>query len=450
VSAVLPRRRAGSRSASARLPRLPYGWPVVALFGLFPVWWALGLAGFIWVILAVPMAFSLLIRERVRAPKGFGLWMLFLFWMLASGVMLDEGIRWIPFLFRAGQYFSATILFLYIFNAPRNLLDDRTVIMSMVALWVVTVVGGYLGILLAGYTFGTPVEMLLPASIASNAYVQTMVHPGFGQIAEFLGYPWPRPNAPFEYTNDWGASFALLMPIVILAFRRYRTTLARNFMRLMVVLSLVPLVVSMNRGLWLSLSLGIIFAGFRFAAQGRTKPLASMMLGVAIIGLILGFSPLRGLIEQRFEHQHSNQGRLTLYTQATAGVLESPMLGYGSPQPNDNPNFPSVGTQGQLWLLLYSHGFPGALLFVSWYGLVAWRLRRGRDDLNLWMQVVVVISIIQLAFYGQVPAQLHITFAAMALGLRALLPDEAAQPRPSEVRRPKGGRALVAPGPTRP
>jgi hypothetical protein len=85
-------------------------------------------------------------------------------------------------------------------------------------------------------------------------------------------------------------------------------------------------------------------------------------------------------------------------------------------------------------------------LFVSWYVLVAWRLRRGRDNLNLWMQVVVVISIIQLAFYGQVPAQLHITFAAMALGLRALLPGEAAERRPSEVVRRRGARALVAPG----
>jgi hypothetical protein len=84
-----------------------------------------------------------------------------------------------------------------------------------------------------------------------------------------------------------------------------------------------------------------------------------------------------------------------------------------------------------------------------WYLLVAWRLRRGRDDLNLWMQVVVVIAIIQLAFYGQVPAQLHITFAAMALGLRALLPEEQAEPRRSDVHGPQRARALAAPG-TRP
>ena len=441
MSSVALRRRA-ARPWAARV-RLPYGWPVVALFGLFPLWWALGLAGFIWVILAVPMAMSLVMRSRVRAPRGFGIWLLFLFWMLASGVMLDEGIRWIPFLFRAGQYFSATILLLYIYNAPRSLLSDRRVILSMVALWVVTVIGGYLGIVLAGHSFATPVERLLPRGIASNAYVQTMVHPGFGQVAAFLGYPWPRPNAPFEYTNDWGASFALLMPFVLLAFRRYRGALGRNFMRGMVVASIVPLVVSMNRGLWLSLSLGIIYAGFRLAAQGRTRPLASMLLGLAVIGLILGFSPLRGLIEQRFEHQHSNEGRLTLYQEATAGVLESPLLGYGSPQPNDNPNFPSVGTQGQLWLLLYSHGFPGAFLFIAWYVSVAWRLRRGRDDLNLWMQVVVVISIVQLAFYGQVPAQIHITFVAMALGLRALLPEVDA-PDPSGA-----GALALAPAPRR-
>jgi polysaccharide biosynthesis protein PslJ len=432
VSAVSVRLRARRRPWTTRIPRLPYGWPVVALFGLFPVWWVLGLAGFIWVLLAVPMAMSLLMRPRIRAPRGFGLWLLFLFWMLASGVMLDEGIRWIPFLFRAGQYFSATILLLYVYNAPRSILPDRRVILAMVSLWVVTVVGGYLGIVLAGHTFATPVERLLPHSIASNAYVQTMVHPGFGQVAAFLGYPWPRPNAPFEYTNDWGASFALLMPFVLLAFRRYRSAVARNFMRAMVVASIVPLVVSMNRGLWLSLSIGIVYAGIRLAAQGRTRPLASMLLGLAVIGLILGFSPLRGLIEQRFEHQHSNQGRLTLYQEATAGVLESPLLGYGSPQPNDNPNFPSVGTQGQLWLLLYSHGFPGAILFIAWYVSVAWRLRRGRDDLNLWMQVVVVISIVQLAFYGQVPAQIHITFVAMALGMRALLPEVEAE-GPSRV-----------------
>jgi polysaccharide biosynthesis protein PslJ len=436
VPAPSPARVPVPARRSSAAPRLRYGWPVVLLFGAFPLWWALGLGGFIWVILAVPMAFALLMREHVRVPKGFGLWMLFLLWMLASGVMLDDAIRLIPFIFRAGQYASATVLFLYIYNAPRDLLKDRTVITPMVVLWVVTVVGGYLGIVLAGHTFATPVEKLLPHSIASNAYVQTMVHPGFGQVAAFLGYPWPRPNAPFEYTNDWGAAFALLMPFVILAFRQYRSTLTRNFMRVMVIASIVPLVVSMNRGLWLSLSLGIIFAGFRLAAQGRTKPLASMLLGVAVIGLILGFSPLRGIIEDRFEHQHSNQGRLTLYEQATAGVLQSPILGYGAPQPNDNPNFPSVGTQGQLWLLLYSHGVPGAALFVAWYILVARRLQRGRDEVNLWMQVVVVIAIIQLAFYGQVPAQIHITFAAMAIGLRALVPARAPADRSEELDRP--------------
>ncbi|HYN18480.1 MAG TPA: hypothetical protein VEY96_10385, partial [Actinomycetes bacterium] len=41
---------------------LPEGWPVLALFGAFPLWWALGLSSLIWILLAVPMLASLLAR----------------------------------------------------------------------------------------------------------------------------------------------------------------------------------------------------------------------------------------------------------------------------------------------------------------------------------------------------------------------------------------------------
>ena len=57
--------------------RLPYGWPLYAIFVLFPLWWILGAASLIWPLMAVPMALSLLARERVRVPRGFGLYLLF-------------------------------------------------------------------------------------------------------------------------------------------------------------------------------------------------------------------------------------------------------------------------------------------------------------------------------------------------------------------------------------
>lgn len=63
---------------------LPEGWPLYLLFGLYPPWWLLGLSAFVWPVLAAPMAASLLMRDHVRAPRGFGLCLLFLALMLAS------------------------------------------------------------------------------------------------------------------------------------------------------------------------------------------------------------------------------------------------------------------------------------------------------------------------------------------------------------------------------
>ena len=62
---------------------------MLALFGGFPIWWALGLSAVICILFAVPMLVWLLARGRVRVPKGFGLWLAFLFWMLLSATQLD-------------------------------------------------------------------------------------------------------------------------------------------------------------------------------------------------------------------------------------------------------------------------------------------------------------------------------------------------------------------------
>jgi hypothetical protein len=43
---------------------------VLALFGAFPLWWALGLSSVIWILLALPILVRLLARGGVRVPRG--------------------------------------------------------------------------------------------------------------------------------------------------------------------------------------------------------------------------------------------------------------------------------------------------------------------------------------------------------------------------------------------
>jgi hypothetical protein len=106
--------------------RLPVAWPLIALFVLYPLWWALGLPSFIFAILAVPMAFQLYRRGNVRVPPGFGLWLVLLAWVVLSGLMLDitapntltpSGFgRYVGWGIRVMNYTALTVVMLYVLN----------------------------------------------------------------------------------------------------------------------------------------------------------------------------------------------------------------------------------------------------------------------------------------------------------------------------------------------
>jgi hypothetical protein len=394
------------------------GWPLsVGLVG-FPVWWLLGLGGFIWPILAFPMLLSLLRRPRVKAPPGFLLWAGFVLWMMASAIQLDSLGRALGFGYRAAVYLSATIVLLYVFNASPGALDSRRVLVPLGIFWIYVVIGGILGLLFPTVSFTSPVERILPGTILQNDFVKEMVHPALAQIHVFLGYPSARPSAPFVYTNDWGGAFALLVPAVVLAWgvasRRLSMVLVGT-----ALVSIVPVVFSLNRGLWLSLGVGLVYAGLRLTLRGRERAMWAFMAGSLIVVALVAFTPLRGIIEERLETPHSNERRVALYEEAIRGALDSPLFGYGAPRPSTwNPNAPSVGTQGQIWLVLFSHGWPGTILFLSWFAFAFWRFRSTTSPAGFWCHVMLLIMFVQLPVYGLLPIQLHLVMILIALAYR--------------------------------
>ena len=399
--------------------RLPHAWPLYALFLGFPVWWFLGLGSFIWPIMAVPMGFSLLARERVRVPRGFGLYLLFYMWMLASALQINGPDRMIGFAFRAMLYGAAGIIGLYVYNAPKRLLPDTTIVKIMAFFWVIVVAGGLLGIMAPTWEFSTLMEKIIPGRLLANPFVATLVHPTTAQIQTFLGYEVPRPRAPFVYTNDWGGNYALLVPFLVAGWAQIRSLARRNLVRVLCLVSLLPVVFSLNRMLWFCLVVTAFYASFRFALRGRKGGIQGVLAGLIVFMMVFSFGPTRQLIDDRIATPHSNQGRTILYKEAADSVQKSPLLGYGGPRPSQsNPNLPSVGTQGQFWLVLFSHGIPGALLFVSFFAYACWRTRRARSSIALWCHVVVVLALVQMPFYGLLPSQLVIIMVAIAVASR--------------------------------
>jgi polysaccharide biosynthesis protein PslJ len=424
------------RTAPRPLPR----WPLLALFVGFPVWWLLGLGALIWPVLALPMLGALVIRGRLRVPPGFVIWLGFLLWMLGSGIQLDSTERVAGWAYRAGLYFAATVVFLYVYNTPRKRLPPRVVALMLTVFWLFVVAGGFLGMALPHGSFTTPMERLLPDSLTANAFVTALVHPAFAQTAgASLGVA-PRPQAPFTYTNEWGANFALLVPMVFTAMSRARTAGGRLLLGLLLPVGMVPAALSLNRGLFLSLGAGLLYAALRYAIRGRVKPLIGITVVVCVAAAVFAVGPARQLLEERVANSATNQTRAALYLETVDRVKQSPVLGYGAPRPSEHTRgAPSAGTQGQLWMVLFSHGYPGAALYVGWYLWALWRTRRAHTAVAFWAHVVVFIGLVQLPYYGALPGELVIVMIAAAVALR----EEEVAPRPAPAPRPRASQPSV-------
>src|SRR5581483_6182568 len=424
-------------TTNARTWRLPYAWPLYTAFGLFPVWYLLGFGALIWFFLAIPMTFSLVARSRVRLPKGFGLYMLFFIWMFATIVQLQgSGLdRIFGFMYRAGLYYSAGVWCLYIYNAPKRLLPTNRVLKVMTWMWIVVVAGGWLGVISPNMEFTTLAQHLMPKGLLNNDLVYTLVHPKVADTQTFLGYPVPRPQAPFDFTNNWGGNFALLLPFVCALWGQMRTLTRRNTLRLIAAGSMIPVIFSLNRTLWLCLVVTLIYGGARFAARGK-KGSFQLICAVAVLGFVLfNYGPTGKLISDRAKVAHSNQGRSILYNEAKDSVLKSPMMGYGGPKPSVvNPNLPPVGTQGQFWLVFFSHGIPGAFFFVAYFVYATSRTRKAKTNAALWCHIVLLLAVVQMPFYGLLHMQMHILAVAFALACREMedpdLPAEVVAPKP--------------------
>ncbi|MEZ5230838.1 MAG: hypothetical protein R2710_30440 [Acidimicrobiales bacterium] len=210
---------------------------------------------------------------------------------------------------------------------------------------------------------------------------------------------------------------ALLTPFALIAQREARVGFSNRLIRIFLIAAVIPAVVSLNRGLWISLGLGIGYVALRLGAAGQSKALRNTLIALMGLALVLVLTPLGDLIVTRFATGHSNSDRLELVTDAIAGTVERPVFGWGAPRPNDR-NLPSVGTHGQMWFVMFSYGFAGALGYFSAFTAWAWRTRRQVSVAGLWCHAIILIGLIQAFFYLHVPHQMFTMLAATALAIR--------------------------------
>jgi O-antigen ligase len=407
---------------------------LLALLWGYPLWWLLGINAFLWAVVAVPAGLFLLDRRRpTMAPRGFGLWLLFLGWVVLSAVRLPDLERGAAAVFRGASYVAAAVLLLLVMNATSSQLSTRTLVHAMTALWAWATGLAVVALFIPTWSMVSPTEMLLPDGLVDSPFVRTLVHPSLATIDPLLETARPRPL--FSYTNNWGSAVALLTPVAVYAMLTARTRHGKALLGLALVVSLVPITASLNRGLWISLTAGVLYVVGRLAMRRRAAPLGAVLTLAALLAAALVTTPLGDLVTQRLDSPNTTT-RETLYAASLEAATRSPIIGYGAPVSSEglvDSNDVSIGTHGQFWTVLVSQGFPGAALFVGFLALMGWRTRHVSDQL-LWLHAVVVVLLVQLPYYDPLPAGLVVTFLCAALCLRL-----AVQARPRPGARSTGG-----------
>jgi O-antigen ligase len=401
---------------------------LVLIFATFPLWWLAGLFAFVWPIVAFFLLLALIRQGDVVFPRGFGLWLLLLAWAPLSALQLSGDNA--PFLFaqRLALLIAATVVFLYVFNSSRATLPDRAIIDALTVFWALLIVGGFVAMLFPNLSFHSPFELFLPGSLVANEFVHDLVHVRFAQVQTFLGYPVGRPSPFFASTNAWGAGVALLTPIAFAGLAQARSPLRRRLLATLLVLSVLPIVVSLNRGVWLALALALGYVGVRFALARRLQAVASLIGLVAIILALLFVTPFGGLIGERLATPHSNEGREALYREAIDRTEQSPLIGYGGPIPAERSSLsPPVGTHSELFFLSISYGVPAVAFFLAWFGLTLLRAGRVASGPRFGAHVAILVFLMEAPYYL---LEMHL---AVAMIIAAYIWRDVAHPAAAEL-----------------
>ena len=438
------------RPASASLPvrvrdeatRL---WPLAVLFVGYPIWWAVGLTGGIAFVLVIPMAVQLWRRRSVVAPPGFGLWLLFLVWVLfgaatlwtdAPGAVPGGGglNRVAVYGYRIGWYVACTVVLLWIANTSRRAAPFPKIARLIGWLFVFTVLGGLLGVFASDFEFPSLVELVLPSALTNNGFVHSLVHPGVADVQLVLGRPEARPKAPFAFANSWGSNFSLTLPFFLIGWWKHGRAWQRAVVPVALLLGAIPVVYSLNRGLWFSLVLGAAFLVVLQASRGKALALVLVLAALAATTLALVASPLGDLVTERFQNQHSNERRGELLVETVASTVKgSPVVGFGNTRDVQGSfasiagastpdcsacGVPPLGTQGHLWLVIFSQGLVGALLFVAFFASAFFRNVRSRSEPETLATCLLLFLGLQVFIYDTLGLPLFVVMIALGLAWR--------------------------------
>ena len=376
-------------------------WPVLALLWGFPVFWLLGATVIAGVALTVVMLSYLAHHRATRLVPGVYAFTAFVIWVVPCVAMIDSGARLLGYAYRFSILMIVGTAFVYTISAGARL-TRRQIVDGLTFVWLFTIVGGLLGLMFPEARLSTPVGLLLPEGLTGNDYVRDLFFPPLAEVQHPFGSPvdFVRPSAPFPYANSWGVAIVLLTPVAVACFLQAR----RRAVRVVVVVGLVamiaPALATSNRGMFGGLVLAAVYVIVRLVARDRAAPVLAIAALATIGATVLIGNGLLRQISTRQQYGDSSGTRWSLYQETFERTLQSPLLGYGAPRPSASEPLISAGTQGYVWMLMFSFGFVGLALFLTFLWGTTLRTWRAPGDVDLVLHSVLVVASAIIVIYG--------------------------------------------------
>lgn len=282
------------------------------------------------------------------------------------------------------------------------------------------------------FEFTSPLGHVLPHKLQANSFVHVVTTPGLAELQNVLGVNSanPRPKAPFDYTNTWGACLTMLMPWLIVGWWPGAGRRKRVAVVLIMIIAAVPLLYSLNRGAWVGGALSLAFLLFRLVGSRPRALVATLTVGLVVLAVVLIATPVLSVVGGRLAHPQSNNLRGGLDSLAIRDGLASPVIGYGDTRKQIGSQKsisvgPSakcascgqqeVGGTGQLWLLLICDGVLGAILYVGFFVGGILRFRRDRTPYGAAGVLVLLLSLLYMFTYSGAGPSLGFTMFAYVL-----------------------------------
>jgi hypothetical protein len=433
--------------------RTPEG-PLSVIFFGYPLWWLLGAVQPVVLAVCVAMLVRLLRDRTIVLPRGIGWWALFVAWVVAGVLVLQidvpgavpgaSGTRYLTWAVRVLWFLEAGVVLLYV---VRRQISPQRVVRLLGWMFVTIVVGGVLGTLVPTLKLIGGLEFVLPASLLDQPFIASLVHPTLAERQVYLDVVRYRPSAPFPYSNAWGLNYLCFLPFFVVGWLGHGASRRRRLVAAAVLAcSVIPVVYSGNRGLWVALAVLIALVVVKQATAGQLRPLLWTAVGGVVAAVVVVNSPLYGALVARLTGHTSNAGRANLALMTAEAVAHSsPVMGAGTTRTVQGSFYsiaggstpscplctpPALGTQGFFWLMLFGTGFVGAAL-----GLVFWlrplRHLRRRSPIALASIAVLIAFVLTLPIYDW-----SITAGFAAMTAIALLERDVGPPRLVRVASP--------------